>query len=91
MLVNWRRSSPRTAMLPWGLAALLAIPALRNDGFERWVRLSLLVHFFTTPLIAIVYFYPVYSERLLLLGMPWGVTAPLFMLMVALAIRRKRT
>jgi multisubunit Na+/H+ antiporter MnhG subunit len=42
-----------------------------------------------TPLISIVYFYPVYSTRLLFLGFPWAVTAPLAMLMLARAIRSR--
>lgn len=73
-----------------GLATLLAVPALRSDGFERWVRLACLAHAAVTPLIAVVYFSPTYSERLLMLGLPWAVTAPLFMLMLAIFLRRRR-
>jgi hypothetical protein len=72
-----------------GLAALLLIPAVRNIGFERWVRLSLIAHVVVTPLISIVYFYPTYSTKLLLLGFPWAVTAPLFMLMLAILLKRR--
>jgi hypothetical protein len=72
-----------------GLACLLAVPAVRNVGFERWVRLSLIGHALVTPLIGIVYFYPTYSTTLLFLGFPWAVTAPLFMLMLALMLRRR--
>jgi len=72
-----------------GLAALLLIPALRNIGFERWVRLSLIAHVLVTPLISIVYFYPTYSTKLLLLGFPWAITAPLFMLMLAILLKRR--
>jgi hypothetical protein len=72
-----------------GIAALLAIPAIGNTGFERRVRLSLIAHAAVTPLISVVYFYPSFSQRLLLLGLPWAVTAPAFMLMVALLLRRK--
>jgi hypothetical protein len=42
-----------------------------------------------TPLIATVYFYPVFSNTLLFLGFPWAFTAPLFMLMIAIALRRR--
>ena len=73
-----------------GLATLVAIPAVGNVGFERWVRLSLIANVLVTPLISIVYFYPTYSTKLLLLGFPWAITAPLFMLMVALMLRRKQ-
>ena len=71
-----------------GLAALFAIPAFGDAGFERGVRLSLLAHALTTPLIAVVYFAPTFSTKLLLLGLPWGLTAPIFMLMLALHMRR---
>jgi hypothetical protein len=73
-----------------GLATLAAVPALSNVGFERWVRLSLVAHALVTPLISIVYFYPTYSSRLLFLGFPWAITAPLFMLMVAIMLRRRQ-
>jgi hypothetical protein len=72
-----------------GLAALLAIPAVGSVGFERWVRWSLIAHVLMTPLISIVYFYPTFSTRLLFLGFPWAITAPLFMLMVAIMLRRR--
>ncbi|MCP9469471.1 MAG: hypothetical protein NNA31_05660 [Nitrospira sp.] len=73
-----------------GLAVLLAVPAVRNVGFERWVRLSLFAHALVTPLISIVYFYPTFSIGLLFLGFPWVITAPLFMLMLAIMMRRRR-
>ncbi|MDH3418799.1 MAG: hypothetical protein OEQ25_01225 [Gammaproteobacteria bacterium] len=72
-----------------GLATLIAIPALDTGGLARWVRLSFIAHALTTPLIAIVYFYPTYSETLLLLGFPWAITAPAFMTMLALQLRGK--
>jgi heme/copper-type cytochrome/quinol oxidase subunit 4 len=72
-----------------GLATLFAVPALRNTGFERWVRMSFIANALVTPLIGIVYFYPKFSTRLLFLGFPWGVTAPLFMILLAILLRRK--
>jgi uncharacterized protein (TIGR03382 family) len=74
-----------------GLATFVAIPAVSNGGFERWVRFSLIANAGVTPLISIVYFYPSYSTKLLFLGFPWGITAPLFMLMVAIMLRRRGT
>lgn len=74
-----------------GLACLLAAPAVDGVGFERWVRRSLIAHALVTPLIGIVYFYPTYSTELLLLGLPWAITAPLFMLLLALMLRRRQT
>jgi uncharacterized protein (TIGR03382 family) len=74
-----------------GLATLVAVPALGSVGFERWVRLSLMAHALVTPLISVVYFYPRYSAKLLVLGLPWAITAPLFMLMLAIMLRRRRS
>jgi heme/copper-type cytochrome/quinol oxidase subunit 4 len=73
-----------------GLATLVAVPAVSNVGFERWVRLSLIANALVTPLISIVYFYPTYSTGLLFLGFPWAITAPLFMLMVAIMLRGRQ-
>jgi hypothetical protein len=73
-----------------GLATLFAVPALRNTGFERWVRWSFIAHALVTPLISIVYFYPTFSQRLLFLGFPWALTAPLFMCLLAIMLRRKQ-
>jgi len=74
-----------------GLATLVAVPALSRTGFERWVRMSFIAHALVTPLISIVYFYPTFSTNLLFLGFPWAVTAPLFMLLLAIMLRRKQT
>lgn len=74
-----------------GLATLVAVPALRNVGFERWVRFSLIANALVTPLISIVYFYPTYSTKLLFLGFPWAITAPVFMLMLAIMLRRRQS
>ncbi len=74
-----------------GLACLLAVPAVSGVGFERWVRRSLIANALVTPLISIVYFYPTFSTRLLFLGFPWAITAPLFMLMVAIMLRRRQS
>lgn len=73
-----------------GFAALIAVPALEETGFERRVRASFLAHALVTPLIAVVYFYPTFSEALLMLGLPWAITAPLFMIMLSLALRRRQ-
>lgn len=73
-----------------GLATLVAVPALRNVGFERWVRFSLIANALVTLLISVVYFYPTYSIKLLFLGFPWAITAPLIMLMLALMLRRRQ-
>jgi len=70
-----------------GLATLLAVPALGQVGFDKWVRRSFLAHALVTPLITLVYFFPDYSPKLLVLGVPWAITAPLFMVLLAIRLR----
>jgi len=41
------------------------------------------------PLIAFVYFSPNFSEKLLLIGIPWIITAPLAMLLLAVMFRKE--
>jgi hypothetical protein len=75
------------AYIAMGLTALLIIPALRREGAERRARIACGAHVAATVLSGVVYFYPTFSQRLLFLGFPWGITAPLFMLLVAFALR----
>lgn len=71
-----------------GLATLIVIPVFEKYGFQKWIRICFLANALTTPLIAFVYFYPQFSERLLVLGFPWAITAPLSMLMLAVFFRK---
>ena len=71
-----------------GLAAGAVIPVFEKSGFQKWVRLSFVAHALVTVLISIVYFYPTYSYKLLVLGFPWAITAPLSMLLLALYFRK---
>ncbi|MEO8795237.1 MAG: hypothetical protein ABI390_07190 [Daejeonella sp.] len=71
-----------------GFATLFAIPIFQGNGFNRWVRISLWANALVTPLISFVYFYPIFSERLLLLGLPWAITAPTAMLLIALKFKK---
>lgn len=70
-----------------GLAMLLAVPAFEKK--DKGVRRFFMANAAMTPLISIVYFYPTYSNTLLLLGFPWIVTAPGAMLLLTLWFRRK--
>jgi hypothetical protein len=72
-------------------ATLLGARAFTRDrsGVHRWARRLFLANAAVTPLIAIVYFYPHFSETLLLLGLPWAITAPGAMLMLALFFARE--
>lgn len=75
------------AYLAMGLATLLVIPALRDTGAEQRARSACAAHVVATTLSGVVYFHPHYSSRLLLVGFPWGITAPLFMLLLGIALR----
>jgi hypothetical protein len=75
------------AYLAMGIATLAIIPALRKNAVESRVRLACMAHVAATVLAGVVYFSPTYSYRLLMLGFPWAITAPLFMLLLALALR----
>lgn len=73
-----------------GLAILFVIPVFKKQGFQRWVRYSFFIHgAIVTPLITFVYFYPDFSNELLLIGIPWGLTAPVSMLLLAIYFRKK--
>jgi len=72
-----------------GIAMLMALPVFEKYGFQKWVRLSFLANAAITPFIAFVYFYPSYSTKLLFLGFPWAITAPIAMLLLAIMFKRK--
>jgi hypothetical protein len=71
------------------LATLSAVPVFDEHGFDKWVKYCFVVHALVTPLIAYVYFYPDFSEKLLLLGIPWAITAPLSMVLLAIWFRKE--
>ncbi len=71
-----------------GLATLFAAQAFEKRGIQKWVRISFLANAFVTPLIAFVYFYPTFSEKLLMLAVPWTITAPTAMLLLAIMFKR---
>ena len=75
------------AYIAMGLVALVIIPALGGTTSERRVRLAALAHVGATVLSGFVYFYPTFSNRLLLVGFAWGITAPAFMLLLGIALR----
>lgn len=74
-----------------GLAALFAVPVFKKTGFQKWVGYCFLIHALVTPLIVFVYFYPNFSDRLLLIAIPWSITAPLIMLMLAIMFKQELT
>jgi hypothetical protein len=78
------------AYIAMGIAALVIIPALRATTLERRARLASVAHVAATALSGIVYFRSPFTNRLLILGFPWAITAPLFMLLLALVLRTER-
>jgi hypothetical protein len=74
-----------------GLATFMAVPVFEKKGIQKWVRIFFLANALITPFITTVYFYPVYSASLLFLGFPWGITAPLAMLSLAMMFRENAT
>ncbi|NJD78249.1 MAG: hypothetical protein FIB08_14350 [Candidatus Methanoperedens sp.] len=70
-----------------GLTTLFAVPLFTKQGLQRWLRRFFLANGLITPVIAFIYFYPDFSTTLLLLGLPWIVTAPGSMLLLALFFR----
>ncbi len=71
-----------------GFATLFAIPVFEKQGFQKWVRIAFLANVLVTPLIAFVYFYPNFSEKIILLGLPWAITAPMAMLLLAIMFKK---
>lgn len=72
-----------------GIATLFAIPVFEKKGIQKWVRTFFLLNALVTPLIAFVYFYPNFSDEILLIGLPWIVTAPGSMLLLAMMFKRQ--
>jgi hypothetical protein len=67
-----------------GLVTLFAYFVFKGSTEHTWLKWMLLANALVTPLISFVYFYPHFSYNLLLLGLPWIITAPGSMLLLAL-------
>lgn len=82
-----------------GLATLFASRVFAKHGIQNWARIFFLANALVTPAIVIVYFYPVFSTTLLLLGgIPWIITSAGSMLLLglyfwksSLSYRKERT
>jgi hypothetical protein len=70
------------------LSTLFAFPVFEKHGLQNWVRWFFLANALIIPLFAIVYYYPGYSVSQLLLGLPWGITVPGSLLLLAMYFRR---
>jgi len=71
-----------------GLATLFAVTIFEQRGFQKLVRSFFLANGLVTPLIMFVYFYPTFSDKLVLVGLPWAITAPGCMLLLAIMFRK---
>ena len=71
-----------------GMTTLFAFPVFGKHGLQRWLRWFFLANALLTPVIALIYFYPHFSVALLLLGLPWLITAPGSMLLLVLFFRK---
>jgi hypothetical protein len=69
------------------LSTLFAVPLFEKHGLQLWVRRFFLANGLIIPLFCIAYFHPGYSVGQLLFGLPWGVTVPGSLLLLALYFR----
>ncbi len=71
------------------LATLFAFPVFEKRGLQNWVRRFFLANALIIPLFAIVYYYPGFSVTQLLLGLPWGITVPGSLLLLAIYFKKE--
>lgn len=56
----------------------------------KWLRRFLIANGLMVPVISFVYFYPHFSTALLFIGLPWMITAPGSLLLLALYFRTEK-
>jgi hypothetical protein len=71
------------------LSTLFAFPVFEKRGVQLWVRRFFLANALVIPLFCVAYFHPGYSVGQLLFGLPWGITVPGSLLLLALYFRRQ--
>ena len=71
-----------------GLNISLARKSHRVSGFFLVIPIAGIANGLVIPLISVVYFYPYFSDSILLLGLPWAITAPGSMLVLAIWFTR---
>jgi hypothetical protein len=70
-----------------GFATLVAVPVFAKQGVQQWARWFFLANGLFTAVIAFVYFYPQFSYGLLLIALPWVITVPGSMFLLALCFK----
>lgn len=76
------------AYISMGVAALFAALCLPRTDRTAPLFWAFVAHAAMTPIIALVYFYPVFSIPLLLIGSPWLFTAVAMTLLLGVYFRR---
>jgi len=74
----------------FGISTFVAGFVFGRTGFERFAKLFFILNGAMVPVIGVVYFYPHFSNSLLLIGSPWVITAGGSLLSLALFFRRKK-
>jgi hypothetical protein len=69
------------------LATIFAIPVFEKQGLQKWVRRFFIINGLATPFFAVAYFYPTFSVPVLLFGVPWAITVPGSLLLLAFYFR----
>ncbi len=69
------------------LSTLFAAPLFQKEGLQLWVRRLFIANGLIIPLFCVAYFHPGYSVGQLLFGLPWGITVPGSLLLLALHFR----
>jgi len=73
-----------------GLATLFAAQSfIKQDGSQKWIRRFFIANGLLVPVLAVVYYYPVYSIALVLLATPWIATGLGSLLLLAVFFLRK--
>lgn len=75
------------AYLAMGASAMFGAIALAGIDHARWAARWLTAHAAVTPLVAFVYFYPHFWTAILLVALPWAVTAPGALLALSMCFR----
>jgi hypothetical protein len=72
-----------------GVSNLFAAFVFSKEGLQKWIRWLLIANGLLVPAIATIYFYPHFSIALLLIGLPWIITAPGSLLLLAIFFHRR--
>lgn len=72
-----------------GISTLFAGFVFSKGGLQKWIRGLFIANGLLVPVIATIYFYPHFSITLLFIGLPWIVTVPGSLLLLAVFFYRR--